>query len=604
MSNFGTATSAYGGAIFNRGTLMATDITFTNNQAKIGAVAYTGPFPEGQSPDIVAGASGDGGDSSGGDGQRLLSVFDSFETREEAGPRSKAVVAAAAAMRGLRGTSRPPTLAASRVPLAAPANPDGSGAADEAEDVNSVTRRRRQRLGADWGGKIFVQGDKCRSSSSILPDGGDANTTVAAFYATADSAAYLFCSPTCDLAGNGFVAISTTCAPSAAPTTAGNDVPTLSPSAPTDDDGDGNGGGSSKSAQSAPWFGLDLQTWMDIAVVGFLVSLLACVCAGRCRFCCGSKRKGCCCWRCGSGKDVHGNRGPRNLGSTSHPETSGTLDYFALPSSAAAANARNENTNMLDALYKHFGVLDHSGHGFDAGRWKKSPATSSNGHSLQSGHGGGERRSFAEPSPNGTTGIPRVSSYGYHDALGSESGGERSPSTLSSSLRASQGPVDAVGAAAPPDPTAATIRARLPARRHSWSSSADWPPSSPRPGAYPVEGAFAAAAAASRADGSDGVARTPPHRNQDRSVSAAAPSSYGNRISNNGGSSRSKRARTPSSSAASSEPSSLLHAALGSMDAQAADWVVNLEQLELGPMIGVGSSAHVFAARYFGQVGF
>ena len=584
MSNFGSAATAYGGAIFNRGTFTATDVAFTDNQARIGAVAYTGPFPEGEPSDIVA-EPNSSGDRGGEDGQQLSSDVERLDMRQEAelaSPQPKAEAAAASATRGLRGASRPSALAAVTAALAASASTDGDGVADE---VNSVTRRRRQRKSDAWGGKLFVQGDWCSSSKG--------NTTVADFYATADSAAYLFCSPTCALAGNGSVAISTTCAPTAAPTTAG-DVPTASPSVPaSDDDNDGDGSGSNA---QLPWYGLNLQTWMDVAVIGVLLMLLVCVCAGRCRPCCGPKRK-CCCWR-RSGKAPHGsNGGSRNPGATSNnPEASGTLDYFALPSSAAAAaaNARRPEAPMLDALYKHFGVLDHSGHAhFDAGVWKRSPGNSSNGHSLKSGHGGGARRSFLAHEPQ--TQIPRVSSFGYHDALGSESG-DASPRVLSSSslLRASEAQVMAA-----PDPTAATVRARLPARRHSWGSSADRPPPSPphhRPGHFPVEGATAAAAGVDgNGNNSSSVARTPLYRTQDRSVSAAAPSS----------SSRHKRARTPRSSsvASSSAPSSLLQAALGSMDAQAADWVVNLDQLELGPMVGVGSSAHVFAARYFGQVG-
>jgi len=44
-----------------------------------------------------------------------------------------------------------------------------------------------------------------------------------------------------------------------------------------------------------------------------------------------------------------------------------------------------------------------------------------------------------------------------------------------------------------------------------------------------------------------------------------------------------------------------LRAALDSMEGRAGDWLVDPSELVLGPMIGVGSSAHVFSARYFGQ---
>ena len=41
--------------------------------------------------------------------------------------------------------------------------------------------------------------------------------------------------------------------------------------------------------------------------------------------------------------------------------------------------------------------------------------------------------------------------------------------------------------------------------------------------------------------------------------------------------------------------------ALESMAGHPMDWLIDMRALELGRMIGVGSSAHVFEARYFGQ---
>jgi hypothetical protein len=48
-----------------------------------------------------------------------------------------------------------------------------------------------------------------------------------------------------------------------------------------------------------------------------------------------------------------------------------------------------------------------------------------------------------------------------------------------------------------------------------------------------------------------------------------------------------------------SEP--FLQAALDSMEGKPGDWIIDVRALQLGPMIGVGSSAHVFSATYFGQ---
>lgn len=181
MSNFGTATTAYGGAVFNRGSFTAANVGFTRNQARVGAVCYTGPVSEGG--------------------------FQGGEVVEPAGAPRVAVAAAraeaAAARPSLRGA---PAAADAAVLGRSRVDDDGWG-------------------GSNGGATLVVQSDSCSSGDA------SSNGSAAAFYATASSAAYLFCSPTCGFAGNGTLARSTTCAPTAAPTPASSHPPSPSPSA-------------------------------------------------------------------------------------------------------------------------------------------------------------------------------------------------------------------------------------------------------------------------------------------------------------------------------------------------------------------------------------
>ena len=44
MAHFGRATTPYGGAIYNQGILQADGVTFTSNQALLGATAFSGNY--------------------------------------------------------------------------------------------------------------------------------------------------------------------------------------------------------------------------------------------------------------------------------------------------------------------------------------------------------------------------------------------------------------------------------------------------------------------------------------------------------------------------------------------------------------------------------